>query len=190
MKRIFLFIFISRLIFSCTPDGKRMSDQMLDSIAAQNDQVDTFSVEKNKPLSDAQKIQLIKGKKDSAKIISDTLNSQKANVSINTNSSALVLNPDVFPAFPGGEIMMQEYIKRHLQYPLVAFQNEIKGIVNVKFVVETDGTLTGITVIQGLGYGCDESATDLIRKMPKWIPGKKAGVNVRCAVVLPLSYGE
>ena len=85
---------------------------------------------------------------------------------------------------------MDKYIAEKLVYPLVAFQNEIQGTVNVKFVVERDGSLTGITVVKGLGYGCDESAIDLIKGMPRWSPGKKGGVSVRCSVVLPIVFGK
>lgn len=102
--------------------------------------------------------------------------------------SVIVKNPDIGPSFPGGAAAMDKYIADQLIYPAVAFQNDIKGTVTIRFVIETDGRITGITVQKGLGYGCDESAIDLIKGMPKWTPGKKGGVNVRCAVVLPLSF--
>lgn len=188
MKRLLIFLFCSTFIFSCTPDGQPMSQQSLDSLAAQNDPVDTFFVQKNTPISKAQAATVTNVKADTIKK-NDSVLPPKNNSTSVSNTSAIVTNPDVYPAFPGGELIMQDYIAKHKIYPLVAFQNEIKGIVDVKFVVETDGSLTNISVIQGLGYGCDESAIDLVRKMPKWIPAKKAGVNVRCNVILPLSFG-
>lgn len=104
--------------------------------------------------------------------------------------NTIVKNPDVGPSFPGGSTMMDKYITEHLVYPMVAFQNDVKGTVEMRFVVETDGRLSGIIVQKGIGYGCDEAAIDLIKEMPKWIPGKKGGVNVRCVVVLPLWFDK
>jgi|GEM_PF-1376936 len=99
-------------------------------------------------------------------------------------------NPDVAPCFPGGSAAMDKFITRNLIYPLVAFQNDIAGTVHVRFVVEADGRLSGITVIKTLGYGCDEAAADVIKSMPLWAPGKKTGKNVRCAVVLPIEFAR
>jgi TonB family protein len=103
-------------------------------------------------------------------------------------TAAIVKNPDVGPAFPGGSAAMDAHIQKHLIYPAVAFQNDITGTVNVRFVVEADGRLTGIVAQNHVGYGCDESAIDLIKGMPKWTPGRKGGVAVRCSVVLPITF--
>lgn len=102
----------------------------------------------------------------------------------------IVKNPDIGPSFPGGSPAMDKYIAEKLVYPLVAFQNDIKGTVNIRFVIETDGRISGIVVQKGLGYGCDEAAIDLIKGMPKWTPGKKGGVNVRCSVTLPIAFPQ
>ena len=189
-----LFFFTVIFIFSCTPDGQKMSQQTLDSLKNENVQVDTFTVKKNNPLSPVQIKQQKIDSADANQIVNDasalihqgdpdrTTNLQDAN--------GVVTNPDVAPSFPGGESALENYIARHQQYPLVAFQNEIKGTVKLKFVVDADGTISGITVIQSVGYGCDESAMDLVSRMPKWIPGKKSGTNVRCAVILPFTFGE
>jgi len=191
-----IFICLSLFAFSCTPDGQKMSQQALDSIAAQNnkDEVDTFSVKKIVPMTEEEKKQAVKEKQETNQIISDAsaiIHQGDPDVTQNVaNANGVVTNPDVAPSFPGGEAAMEDYIAHHQEYPLIAFQNDIKGVVKVKFVVESDGEVGGVVVVQGLGYGCDESAIELVSRMPKWIPGKKAGVSVRCAVILPLSFGQ
>lgn len=107
-----------------------------------------------------------------------------------STNTAIEKNPDVGPYFPGGTVAMDKFIAKNLIYPLVAFQNDISGTVQIRFVVETDGRISGIGVQRGLGYGCDEAAIDLVKSMPVWTPGKKGGVNVRCSVVLPLTFGK
>jgi protein TonB len=196
MKRFIAPIIFSTLLFSCTPDGQKMSQEALDSIAAlnQTNGPDTFSVQKKDTSTAAQKKQQALDSAEANQIVSDasTLIHQGDPDQTTTiqNANGVVSNPDVPPSFPGGEAALENYIARHQEYPLVAFQNEIKGTVKLKFVIEADGTIGGISVIQSVGYGCDESAVDLVSRMPKWIPGKKSGANVRCAVILPLTFGQ
>jgi protein TonB len=99
-------------------------------------------------------------------------------------------NPDVAPSFPGGSAAMDKYIAKHLIYPMVAFQNDIEGDVVVSFVVESTGKRSGTFAKRKLGFGCDESAIDLINGMPDWVPGRKGGVLVRCEVTIPVHFGK
>ena len=94
------------------------------------------------------------------------------------------------PEFPGGNAALQSYIKRNTNYPQLAIDAGIEGVVYVQFVIGTDGqieeaflpTADGRTV--KIGGGCDEEALRVVKKMPKWKPGKQRGmpVKVRCAV--------
>jgi protein TonB len=192
MKNYLLF-FILLLTFSCTPDGKFDESYTGDTNLVMEPAVDTFSVKRGKPLSDEEKKQMELDKKETDSVINEAnviINQGNTdNTEVSDDGAGVVLNPDMAPSFPGGSDAMDVYITKKKIYPLVAFQNEIKGTVMVKFVVERDGKIGGIKVVRGLGYGCDESAIDLIRGMPKWIPGKKGGAGVRCAVTLPISFG-
>lgn len=191
MKNCFLFILLLSA-FSCTPDG-RFDDQYAgDTNLAIVPDVDTFSVKKEKPLTPEEKAEIARDKKEVDSIINEAaviINPGANTEVIDDDGGGVVLNPDVGPSFPGGQDAMNMYIAKKRVYPLVAFQNEIKGTVLVKFVVEKDGKIGGIKVVRGLGYGCDESAMDLVRGMPKWIPGQKGGAGVRCSVTLPISFG-
>jgi protein TonB len=82
-----------------------------------------------------------------------------------------VIVSDRLPAFPGGEKALFEFIQREMRYPREAVQNEVQGTVYVRFVVDTDGSLSQATVVRGIGFGCDEEALRIVRKMPAWIPG-------------------
>lgn len=182
-------------VFSCTPDGKFDENYAGDTNIVLEPPIDTFSVRKGKPLTAEEKIQIERDQKE-VDSISDNLaliinpgNSENDDVG-RDGEGGVVMNPDVGPSFPGGSDAMNVYIAKKKVYPLAAFQNEIKGTVMVKFVVERDGKIGGIKVVRGLGYGCDESAIDLVRGMPRWIPGQKSGVGVRCSVTLPVTFGS
>lgn len=193
MKNYFVFLLFS-FIISCTPEGKFDEQYAGDTNLVMEPPVDTFSVKREKPLTPEEKIQVARDQKETDSIINDaSAIINPGNVSTQDVSTddigGVVLNPDIGPFFPGGSDAMDAYISKKKIYPLVAFQNEIKGTVMVKFVVERDGKIGGIKVVRGLGYGCDEAAIDLVRGMPKWIPGQKGGAGVRCAVTLPITFG-
>jgi len=95
---------------------------------------------------------------------------------------------EVQPEFPGGEKARQKYLANNIQYPAIAQKNNIEGIVYVSFIIETDGTLTDIKIIKGIGAGCDEEVVRVIKNMPKWKPGKQNGKTVRVKINMPVKF--
>jgi protein TonB len=55
-------------------------------------------------------------------------------------------------------------------------------------VVGKDGTLTDVTVIRGIGGGCDEEAIRVVKYSPSWKPGKQRGKPVKVKMVLPVTF--
>jgi periplasmic protein TonB len=92
------------------------------------------------------------------------------------------------PAFNGGEAELYKYLHDNTKYPEEAKELGIQGRVFVTFVVETDGTITDIKVVRGIGGGCDEEAVRVVKSMPKWTPGKQRGVPVRVQFNLPIKF--
>ena len=89
-------------------------------------------------------------------------------------------NPDKYPTFVGGTVALKKFIKSNLEYPPLARQYNISGEVIVSVIVEKDGTISGIKVLQDIGAGCGDAAIQVINSMPKWNPGTKNGQPVRC----------
>lgn len=92
------------------------------------------------------------------------------------------------PEFPGGISEMYKYIGTNIKYPSAAQRANVSGKVFVKFVVEKDGSIGDITVLKGIGFGCDEEATRVIKSMPKWSPGRQNGRNVRVYYTMPINF--
>ncbi len=88
------------------------------------------------------------------------------------------------PEFPGGKEALFAYIGKELKYPA----EDVEGVVYVTFVVEADGSITGVKVLRGIGHGCDEEAVRVVSGMPKWKPGKQRGEAVRVKYNLPIRY--
>jgi protein TonB len=105
-----------------------------------------------------------------------------------TDDNAIYTYVQELPAFPGGEQALKSFIQRNMIYPKLAQQNKIQGRVYVSFVVEKNGSLTDIKVVQGIGAGCDDEALRVVRLMPKWKPGRRQGHEVRCYISMPLNF--
>ena len=92
------------------------------------------------------------------------------------------------PSFPGGEAKLMEYVAKNVKYPQIARETGIQGRVFVNFVVEPDGSVSNVTVLRGIGGGCDEEAMRVVKNMPKWKPGKQRGKPVRVQYMLPVNF--
>ena len=92
---------------------------------------------------------------------------------------------DEMPDFAGG---ITQYVASNLVYPRVAVEDFRSGTVYLTFVVETDGSVSNVKVLKGIGDGCEEEAMRVIKGMPKWKPGKNNGQPVRVQFNLPVKF--
>lgn len=90
--------------------------------------------------------------------------------------------------FPGGQEELMKYISENLRYPQQAREEGTQGLVYVTFVVEKDGSLTDIRILRDLGNGCGEEAVRIVKTMPKWIPAKQRGKEVKMQYNLPVKF--
>ena len=70
------------------------------------------------------------------------------------------------------------YFAHNLKFPPAAKEREIQGTVRLSFVVETDGSVSNIVVVNSVGGGCDNEAIRLIQET-HWLPAEKGGKYVR-----------
>lgn len=93
------------------------------------------------------------------------------------------------PEFPGGQNALFKYLSQTVKYPAIAKENKIQGRVLCQFVVNKDGSISDIEVIQSGGdASLDKEALRVIKSMPKWKPGKLNGEPVRVKYVLPITF--
>jgi TonB family protein len=95
---------------------------------------------------------------------------------------------DENPTFPGGIKEMYKFITQNLRYPTAAQRANTQGKVFVKFIVRKDGSTSDMTVLKGIGNGCDEETVRVIGMMPKWNAGKQNGVPVNVFFTMPVSF--
>ena len=93
----------------------------------------------------------------------------------------------VQPEFPGGTEAWMKYLQRMLRVPDDLEAGERKT-VRVRFVVNADGDITDIIVLQSAGIGLDKEVLRVIGKMPKWKPGKQHGKAVAVYFTQPVTF--
>jgi hypothetical protein len=84
-------------------------------------------------------------------------------------------------------LSLTKYLKDNVRYPS---NPKCKGKVFVEFILEKDGSIHYARVVKGL-KNCNvynDEALRIIKSMPKWIPGRQNGENVRIRMILPVSF--
>lgn len=106
------------------------------------------------------------------------------------DSSDIFYSVQVMPEFIWGKKAMFKFIEENLVYPERAKEKGIEGTVYIKFVVEKDGSLNYITLLNKdtLGYGCEQEAINVVKKMPKWRPGIQDAIKMRIYFTIPITF--
>jgi len=60
--------------------------------------------------------------------------------------------------------------------------------VQVRFLVERDGSIADVTALNDPGYGLGKGAVDVVRRGPKWAPGIQNGRPVRSYHTQPVTF--
>lgn len=90
--------------------------------------------------------------------------------------------------FPGGLDGLIAFLSQNIEYPQEARETGTEGIVYVTFVVEKDGSVSNVKILQNLYGGCGEEAVRVVKAMPKWTPAKHKGKRVRMQFNLPIKF--
>ncbi len=92
---------------------------------------------------------------------------------------------DKQPEYPGGIEKFYQFVGNRFERPETDSSQPIRIIVY--FVIEKNGTLTDIKVLQNPGYGLDKEAIRVLKSLKtKWEPGIKNGNPVRTSFTLPI----
>lgn len=96
--------------------------------------------------------------------------------------------PEVMPSYPGDMTECYMFVARQMHYPEEAEEKGIEGRVLIRFVVEEDGRLTNFEVVESPDPLLSDEALRVLKQMPKWIPAKNKGKDVRCRYSMPVMF--
>lgn len=125
-----------------------------------------------------------------------SIKAQTTRVNIGTSPSGCVNYMEVYeydyvsekPSFPGGDAQLLKFINNNRKYPKSAYDRGIQGRVTCSFVVNTDGSISHISVLRGVEPSLNKEAMRVIGKMPEWKPGKHNGQPVPTRVVWSVPF--
>jgi len=103
-------------------------------------------------------------------------------------STEVVVYAEKMPLFPGGQFALIQFFFQNVQYPPAALKKRIQGRVWCSFIVETDGSISNISLEEGVNALLDEEALRVLKNMPAWIPGQTNGENIRVKVYIPIVF--
>lgn len=96
---------------------------------------------------------------------------------------------ETMPSFQGGDLnTFRAWVQQNVRFPQIALENGIQGRVVLSFVIEKDGRLTNIQVLQTPDRSLSEEAIRVLSKSPKWTPGKQRNQVVRVKYTLPVDF--
>lgn len=94
---------------------------------------------------------------------------------------------EIQPEFPGGIGAFYKYVMENFKIP-AGFKGN--GKIIAQFVVEKDGSLSGIKVLRDIGFDSAKETERILKESPKWKPGMQNGKTVRVMYALPISINN
>ncbi len=96
---------------------------------------------------------------------------------------------ETMPSFMGGGLdKFHKWVQENVRYPQIAQENGISGRVVVSFIIEKNGELSSIEVLQSPDSSLGGEAVRVLKMSPRWTPGKQRNQMVRVKFTLPVVF--
>lgn len=92
------------------------------------------------------------------------------------------------PQFPGGAVEFMKWLTKNLKYPPSAQQRKVQGRVVAQFIVNKDGSISDLMLVEKVSPELDREALRVLRMMPKWTPGVMDAKPCRTKVCIPVVF--
>ncbi|MFT4524142.1 MAG: protein TonB [Bacteroidia bacterium] len=102
--------------------------------------------------------------------------------------------PDFFtivedmPVFPGGDAGLMKYFAETTQYPPIARENGITGVVYISYIVDKSGKVKEVKVVRGADPFLDKEAKRVVSSLKGYKPGKQRGKPVNVQFTVPIRF--
>ena len=97
---------------------------------------------------------------------------------------------EIEPSFPGGEKEWRRYLERNLDASMPGKNGCQSGsyTVVIQFIIDKEGNPVDLKPLTKYGYGMEDQVMYLIKKGPRWIPGKQNGKIVKAYKKQPVTF--
>jgi TonB family protein len=93
------------------------------------------------------------------------------------------------PQYPGGEMELRKFIAKNVNYPENAKTQKAKGVVIVRFVVNTTGNIEDVEILQKVHPALDAEVLRVVGMLDRFIPGSQGGKPINVYYTLPITFG-
>lgn len=110
---------------------------------------------------------------------------------ITTDGDEPFLIAETMPTFQNGDLNnFRQWVQMQVRYPAEAMKNNIQGRVVTSFVIERDGSISNIQILQAPDKLLAEEARRVIETSPAgaWSPGRQRGRTVRVKFTIPVDF--
>jgi len=116
----------------------------------------------------------------------------------NSSDTTIYNIVEQMPRFPGCEEMegtdkakkncadkkLLSYVYNNIKYPKDIDPTEFSSLMVVSFIIDERGNIITPKVLRGIKV--NNPLLELVKKMPKWLPGRQKGIPVKVRIQLPL----
>lgn len=92
------------------------------------------------------------------------------------------------PMYPGGQQGIINFIKKEIKFPNTKKKPKNGGRVILTYVVNREGNVVDVQIIQSAGEIYDDEAIRVIKKMERWIPAKLSGREINIKYTVPINF--
>jgi periplasmic protein TonB len=99
------------------------------------------------------------------------------------------LSKSPFPEYKDGMKALFNFMTNNLVYPQAAKDAKVQGTVYLKFIVDTEGAISDISVARGLREDMNEAAIELMKKTSgNWHPALEFGKPIKQTYTMPVKF--
>ena len=122
------------------------------------------------------------------KTVEETENSEQPTV-VDMESNPLNFRiVEELPEFPGGATEFMKWLTKNLTYPRTAQERKIQGKVIAQFIVNKDGSISNLQLVQRVDPALDREALRVLGMMPRWKAGIQDAKPCRTQVCIPIVF--
>lgn len=94
------------------------------------------------------------------------------------------------PKFGNGDErdFLKKWVYSYLKYPEVAIRDGIQGRVLLEFIIEADGKISNVSIVESAGEILDKEAVKVVAASPSWKPARDSRGPVRSIMTLPIEF--
>jgi protein TonB len=94
----------------------------------------------------------------------------------------------IAPKISTGEMTLHQFIGQNIEYPRLAREQGIMGVVYVSFMILSTGEIDNIKIKRGKNIFLDKEAVRVIRKLKFSSPPTYKGIPYKICLTIPITF--